>query len=347
MKEHFDPTPILKKSLNEIGCRGILLGVSENGHIETYSAGSIPEEDHNRPYYIYSISKSFTAVAIMKLCEEQGDFLDQPFFSFFPDAKIPHTITVRQMLNHTSGLSDYFSSAEYKTALKESPDEPWSYEKLMNFGIKNTPLFEAGNGWSYSNPGYALLKELVEKKSGMDSYEYVNKIIIDKIQLKNTRPFLEVDRNSELLEGEDDSFEGDFRLQYQPGWIATSCYISTVSDVARFYDALFGGKLLSAESVAEMIKTVGVLASPPAESIPTYGLGLMHHKNSPLGDGYGHGGGGPGYSTYAVHYPDLNGSSFTVSLVLNKNLPQFPFGLPDEIVRNYIETRAKEHSKPE
>ena len=317
------------------------MGVSENCKIETYSVGTIAGKEHSRPYYIYSISKTFTAVAIMKLCEEQGDFLDERFSSIFPDTKIPHDITVRQMLNHTSGLSDYFSSSEYQKALKENPTQPWSYEKLMDFGLRNTPLFEAGKGWSYSNPGYALLEELIAKKSGMGSYDYVKKVIIDKIGLKNTRPFLKADQKLELLEGDDDSFKGDFRSQYQPGWIATACYISTVSDVARFYDALFGGDLLSKESVTEMIKTVDVLPNPPEESIPSYGLGLMHGRNSPLGDSYGHGGGGPGYTTYAVHYPDLEGHSFTVSLVLNKSLPQTPFGLADEIVMNYIETRTK------
>ncbi|MDA3872511.1 MAG: serine hydrolase [Kiritimatiellae bacterium] len=341
MKQPFDPTPILKQSLDNLGCRGILLGVSENGKITTYSVGSIPDEDHDRPYYIYSISKSFTATAIMKLCEEEGDFLDEPFSSFFPDTKIPHSITVRQMLNHTGGISDYFSSPEYRKALKDRPTEPWSYEMLMNFGLRNTPLFEAGKGWSYSNPGYALLDELIEKKSGMDSYDYVKKVIIDKIDLKNTRPFLKADLNLELLEGDDDSFEGDFRILYHPGWIAPACYISTVSEVARFYDALFGGQLLRKESVAEMIKTVDVFPNPPKESIPSYGLGLMHGRNSPLGDGYGHGGGGPGYTTFAIHYPNLEGSSVSVSLVLNKSLPQTPFDLADEIVKHYIETQIK------
>ncbi|MDF1811507.1 MAG: serine hydrolase [Verrucomicrobiales bacterium] len=339
MNKNLDPSPILKKSLGELGCKGILLAISENGTIRTFSAGSILADDHDRPYYIYSISKSFTAVAIMQLCEEQGGFLDKRFSSFFPKTPIPHAITVQQLLNHTSGLSDYLSSPKYQQALNEHPNQPWTYKKLMKIGLEKTPLFAAGKGWSYSNPGYGLLKELIEKKSGMGYYEYLKKKIIDKIDLADTRPFLKADEQLDLLEGEDDSFAGDFRPQYQPGWIATGCLISTASDVARFYDALFRGELVSKESIAEMVKTVDVFPNPPKESIPSCGLGLLHFRNSPLGDAYGHGGGGPGYTTYAVHFPNLNEKSVSISLVLNRSLPETPFSLADEIVNHYIEAQ--------
>ena len=339
MNENFNPTGILQKSLNEFGCEGILLAVSENGTVKTFSAGSVLAVDHDRPYYIYSISKSFTAVAIMQLCEEQGGFLDERYSSFFPETKIPHVITVRQLLNHTGGLSDYFSSPEYHSALKEHPIRPWTYEKLMEYGLQKTPLFAPGQGWSYSNPGYALLKELIEKKSGTDYHEYVMKGIVARAGLTATRAFLKADKHLELLGGEDPSFEGDFRPQYHPGWIATGCFISTVSDVARFYDALFGGKLVSGESLAEMTKTVDVLPNPPEESVPSYGLGLMHFRKSPRGDAYGHGGGGPGYTTYATHFPNLDGKRVSISLVLNKTLPQTPFGLAEKIIAHYVKSK--------
>lgn len=339
MNDNFDPTGILQKSLEELGCKGILLAVSENGVVETFSAGSVLAADHNRPYYIYSISKSFTAAAIMRLCEEQSGFLDEPYSSFLLETKIPHAITVRQLLNHTSGLSDYFSSPEYQAALKEHPTRPWSYERLMENGLQKTPLFAPGQGWSYSNPGYALLKELIETKSGMDYYEYVMESIVDRVGLTATRPFLKADEDLELLEGEDPSFEGDFRLQYQPGWIATGCFISTVSDVAKFYDALFAGKLVSRESLAEMTRTVDVIPNPPEKSIPSYGLGLMHFRESPMGDAYGHGGGGPGYTTYATHFPNLEGKSVSISLVLNRTLAQTPFGLNEKIIAQYVDSK--------
>lgn len=333
----FDPTSILENSLGKTGCKGALAAVSENGVVRTFSAGSIGDHDHGRPFYIYSISKTFTAAAILKLCEDHGDFLDDPFHRFIPAAPIPNEISVRQRLNHTGGLSDYFSSGEYQAAVTSHPQEPWRYERLMEIGLKHTPLFPPGQGWSYSNPGYGLLKELIEFLSGMDFYDYLQDAVLSKAELHDTRPFIAPDLNLELLEGEAPGFDGDFRQLYQPGWIVTGCLISTVADVARFYDALFAGKIISQASVRKMMETVDVLKAPPAESIPAYGLGLMHSREDPLGDAYGHGGGGPGYTTYARHYPDLKGAPYTLSLVLNKSLPQTPFDLADEIVRYYLD----------
>lgn len=337
---------LLEDALPQLGCKGALLGLSVNGVITTYAAGSIPAKDHQRPFYIYSISKTFTAVAIMKLCEDQGSFLDEPVAPLFPNRQLPVDITVRHLLNHTSGLSDYFSCPDYQLAVKEAPHAPWSYEKLMEVGLSRSPLFEPGAGWAYSNPGYALLRELIEQKSGMAFYDYVSEAIIDRIGLSDTRPFVEPDDALTLLEGEDPSIEGDFRSQYHPGWIATGCWISTVSDIARFYDALFGGKLVSPASVSEMTQTVKVLHDPPKASIPSYGLGLMHGRNSPLGDAYGHGGGGPGYTTYALHYPELNGKAVSICIVLNKSLPQTPFSLADDIAGYLKEWDVSAQTQP-
>ena len=333
---NFDPTPILSATVLKTGCQGGLVALSINGSIQTFSAGSLSGTDPSRPYYIYSISKSFTAVAIMKLCEEQGDFLDKTFSSIFPETLIPHAITVRQLLNHTGGLSDYFSVPEYQDAIRSHPDKPWSYERLMKVGLRNTPLFPPGEGWAYSNPAYGLLRELIEQKSEKNYYEFLQKTILDPVGMPNTRGFLEPDFDRLLLDGEDTSIQGDFRPQYSPEWIATGSLISTVSDVARFYDALFAQRIISVPSLREMKKTVRVPYPLPSPGQASYGLGLMNVRNDPLGEAYGHGGGGPGYTTYARHYPDLKGSSFTISLVLNKTLPTTPFSLADEIVRAYI-----------
>jgi len=332
----FDPTPMLSAAIFKAGCQGGLVALSKNGAIQTFSAGLLSGTDPSRPYYIYSISKSFTAVAIMKLCEEQGDFLDETFSSLLPETLIPDAITIRQLLNHTSGLSDYFSAREYQDAIRSHPNKPWSYEHLMEIGLRHTPLFPPGEGWAYSNPAYGLLRELIEQKSQMNYYAFLQKTILDPVGMPNTRAFLEPDFDLALLEGEDTSIKGDFRPQYSPGWIATGSLISTVSDVARFYDALFAGKIIPASSLDEMKKTVSVPYPLPPPTQASYGLGLMHSRNDPLGEAYGHGGGGPGYTTYARHYPALNGSPFTISLVLNKTLPTTPFDLADEIVRAYI-----------
>ncbi len=332
-----DITHLLNAATEKIGCKGALAAISINGVVSTFSAGSIKSADHDRSFYIYSITKIFIAAAVLKICETHGDFLDAPLHRFIPDAPVPSGITIRHLLNHTGGVSDYFSSREYQEAVANHPAEPWSPEKLMAVGLTETPLFEPGHGWSYSNPGYGFLKTVIESVSRKNFHDFLQEEILAGLELRDTRPFLAPDRERKLLEGETPGFAGDFRELYHPGWIMTGCLISTVSDIARFLDALFAGKIISRDSLEKMMETVDVLKTPPISSIPAYGLGLMHFREHPLGDAYGHGGGGPGYTTYAMHYPDLDGASFTLSLVMNKSLPQTPFDLADKIARFYLD----------
>lgn len=340
-KRTLDLTTVLKSGLAEFNCSGILCALNDCGKIYTYSSGSISTEEHNKQFYIYSITKTFTATAILLLCEQKGDFLNRTFISFFPDLKIPPNITIRHLLNHSSGLPDY-GSKEYEDAVYLNPDKPWSYEKLMAYGLKNTPLFDAGTGWAYSNPGYGLLKELIELLSGIEYYSFVTEFIIKPANLNDTRPFLRPDYECNLLRGNDPHILGDFRTKYHPGWIATGCLISTVGDITRFYQALFSGTIISERSLKLMKETIDVPAPAPPPTIPAYGLGLMHGRNEPLGEAYGHGGGGPGYTTYAKHYPNLFGNSFTMGLVLNTTLPATPFKLADDIVGEYIKQKKSE-----
>lgn len=326
-------TEILRDYLSRHRCPGVLAAVSNDGPARIFSAGSIREEDHHRCFYVYSISKTFTAAAILKLCEVHGDFLDDPLHRFLPDAPVPSGITIRHLLNHSGGVSDYFSSREYHEAVAAHPGEPWDTDKLMETGLASTPLFPPGKGWAYSNPGYGFLKAVIEELTGKDYHAHVGEAILTPTGLHDTRPFLAPDLDLELLEGEAPEFQGDFRQLYHPGWILPGCFISTVADVVRFYQALFRGDLITEKSLREMKRTVDVLDSPTSSPVPAYGLGLMHFRDDPLGEAYGHGGGGPGYTTYARHYPDLDGRPFTLALVLNKSLPRTPFDLADEIVR--------------
>jgi D-alanyl-D-alanine carboxypeptidase len=68
----------------------------------------------------------------------------------------------------------------------------------------------------------------------------------------------------------------------------------------------------------------------------------MHARNERLGEAYGHGGSGPGYTTYAKHYLSLLGKSFTLSLVVNRTIPSTPFGLADDIISEYIKLKKSE-----
>ncbi|MGJ8656718.1 MAG: serine hydrolase domain-containing protein [Akkermansiaceae bacterium] len=321
----------LNQYLEKTEAGGILCAINIDGVIQTFSAGDIPSNDHQRPFYIYSISKTFTAVAMMRLCEKLGCFLDQSVLGILPHYQIPKEITTRQLLNHTSGLSDYFSQKEYQEAVHSTPENPWSYKKLMAVGLRDTPLFPAGESWSYSNPGYGMLKEIISIKSGMSYEEYIDLNIIKPLGLKSTRAFTTLDTEHQLLPGIDPNMSEDFRDRYDPGWIATGCFISTVEEITKFYHALFTEKLTSSDSLNQMTQLVELNFPLPEPKKAAYGLGLMSANNDPQGRNYGHGGGGPGYTTYARHYPNHQSKQISIALVINATLSMTPFDLTDEI----------------
>ena len=90
-----------------------------------------------------------------------------------------------------------------------------------------------------------------------------------------------------------------------------------------------------------MTQVVDILPEPTTGPIPSYGLGLMHFRNAPLGDSFGHGGGGPGYTTYATHFPNLRGKRVSIAIVLNKSMPQTPFSLANDIINHYVEVDTR------
>ncbi|MDD5201203.1 MAG: serine hydrolase [Terrimicrobiaceae bacterium] len=335
-----DLDAVLADSIVELACPAILCAVNHGGEISTHSAGTIPATAHDRAFYIYSITKTFTATAILLLFEREGLSLDRAFSGFFPETPIPRNVTIRQLLNHTGGLSDYGASDDYQQAVREHPGEPWDYERLMRVGLAGTPLFDPGSGWAYSNPGYALLNELIGHISGVPSFDFLRVFILEPLGLPDIRPFLAPDWNGALLEADEPSIAGDFRRRYAPGWIAPGCLIATAADVARFYNALFGGKMLSDDSLRQMKETVNVPARLPEPFPPAYGLGVMSGGSEPPGEAFGHGGGGPGYTTYARCYPTRFGAPLSLCLVINTSLPATPFRLADEIVKRFAESRG-------
>ncbi|HRJ70817.1 MAG TPA: serine hydrolase domain-containing protein [Terrimicrobiaceae bacterium] len=322
---------ILSGALAELDCRGILCAVNCAGSISTYSAGIFSADSHAQPFPIYSITKTFTAVAVLLLEESQGPFLDRAAAELIPDTPVPPVVTVRQLLNHTGGLSDYFASSAYREDVRADPSNPWTFDRLLRVGLAGTPLFPPGEGWAYSNPGYMLLNLLIERLSGVPFQDFVARAILQPLALGETRAFLTPDSGGVFLAAEEPSPGGDYLRRYAPGWIGPGCLISTVSDLVRFFDGLFAGKLVGPEALAEMTAAVPVPV-PPRDGIEaSMGLGLMHGRHDPLGEGYGHGGGGPGYTTYAVCYPGRAGN-LSVSLVVNRSLPATPFAIAERIV---------------
>jgi len=289
-------------------------------------------------FYIYSITKSFTAVRVLQLAEQSLFSLDDPIASYLSELSFPPGVTIRRLLNHTSGVPSYTDLSEYAPATRESPSRPWSYEHVLNLTCSGKLDFSPGEGWHYSNTGYMLLARLVESVTQATFARNIKEGIVGRLGLQRTSVAEDVDNG--LLTpsycrslNNDESFENIAPL-YHPGWCKTGLIISTTDDVAKFYSCLFNGSLISSQSLAQMKSWVSVSGNAGTFfKKPGYGLGLMIDPDWSFGGLFAHGGGGPGCRTWAMHLPDFYGRPLTLAIFCNTTMTEHPFDLTKDLLR--------------
>lgn len=257
-------------------------------------------------FLAYSITKTFTAATVLRLVASRELHLDSPLGRWLPGAPQAERITVRQCLQHTSGLPDYGELPEYHRAVGQG-ERPWSYDEFLAKTGADRLLFEPGQGWRYSNIGYLLLRRLIETVRGERYGAVLRKEIIAPLDLLNTSVPEDRKDLSTLTFGPSRYFgdAGDntaVSSRYDPGWIPAGVVASTAADTAVFYHSLFTGKLLPPALLEQMCRKTPVETASlhPMFTNAGYGLGLMI-VDSPSGTLYGHFGSGPGCSTAAFH----------------------------------------------
>ncbi|MCP4348775.1 MAG: serine hydrolase, partial [Desulfobacterales bacterium] len=256
-------------------------------------------------FRIGSTTKTFTASAILRLVDEGMLELDDPVEQYLPELEIPKDdiITIRHLLNHTSGLAGYTHTLP----------RVYQPEELVQSGIEQAPdlLFEPGTGWLYTNTNYIVLGMIIESVTGSSYAAEIRQHFIEPLGLANTfvpedesipgnhaHSYLDINGDGEL----------DDVTYFNPSiaWSAGNM-ISTAEDLAHWTRALYGGKVLSKASLAEMLDF----------SDNRYGLGVIYDELL----GVGHGGGIGGYNSIMVFNPD---TGVTLCVLINKSSSHIP-----------------------
>ncbi len=263
-------------------------------------------------FRIGSVTKTFVAALVLQLVAEGALELDgeaEPILS---------GVTVRQLLNHTSGLPDaalFDNLVEFFEPYREDPAHRFEHgpRELLALALARPRLFPAGEGWSYSSSGYTALGLLVEEVTGSTLRDELRRRIFEPLGLDTTELPVDLVKASGLARG---YFPPDNPLLPGPGLVdateldfpswAGGGLVSTGRDVARFLQALLGGELLSPAQRQELLSSV-----PSGwEESDSYGLGiemltsLMGKSPSPCGPAWGHLGLGMGYTTIALASED-------------------------------------------
>jgi len=286
------------------------VAVSKNGEIiYTKTVGFSDVENkvkatENSKYRIGSISKSFTAVLILKAVEEKKVDLNQTIDKWFPAIKNAKEITVKHLLSHRSGIHNFTDDEDYLTWNTQPKTEKELVEIIAKSGSDFMPDCKA----EYSNSNFVLLSYILEKTFAKSYSDLLQEFIVKPIGLTNTYVFGKIDPGKN--ECKSYSFSETWKLETETDFtipLGAGAITSTPSDLIKFADALFGGKLLKTESL-EMMITVK----------DGYGIGLFQipfYKSI----GYGHTGGIDGFSSVYSHFADDKISYALISNGMNIN----------------------------
>lgn len=297
--------------------------VADHGKVIYSDAYGDANKDHRIPnrlntsYNIGSIGKTFTAVAIMQLVEAGKLQLDDKLVKFMPEFPFPEkeTITIQQLLNHSSGLGDYMEHEDYKRKMSSIE----TIADILPLIHAQKPLFPAGERFGYSNSGMVVLGAIIEKLSGLSYPDYLQRHIFKPAGMTDSR----LAQEHEVLANRSIGYT----MTPNRGYLANLRDImpasadgglrTTAVDLLHFDQALNGNVLLSANSRQRMFTPVG-----PA---PFYASGWFT-KSVGQHRAVGHGGGAPGVNAEFRRYPD---DGYTLIVLSNYDMGATP--LTEEI----------------
>ncbi|MBK7829492.1 serine hydrolase domain-containing protein [Nannocystis sp.] len=238
---------------------------------------------------IGSVTKTVTAALLLRLQEDGLVDLDAPI-SDYVDTPVPKAdeISVRQLLNHTSGIANYLNSPNFFDIADGV--RVWEPAELVQLGVDLGPVFDPGQGWEYSNTNYIIAGLIAEAVTGQTFGQAVRATILDPAGLDETYFDGEETVEGELAHGYIPGEDLTFSHHPSAAW-AAGAMVMTVGDLAAWTDALLRGPLLSDASKEEMLD---VVATGNPET-PYYGLGV-EMPSLDVGAVVGHGGLFPGYT---------------------------------------------------
>ncbi|HDR7871855.1 TPA: beta-lactamase family protein [Bacillus wiedmannii] len=282
----------------------VIAGGLKDGKHWSYATGIASYEvpravEPNFSFRIGSITKTFTASVILQLAEEKQLNLDDSVEKWLPgvvkgNGYDGNKITIRQLLNHTSGIASYTDVDMRDITLPQNPYRYYTADELIGVGLAKQPVFASGEGWDYSNTNTVLAGQIIQKVTGDTYAEQIRKRFIEPLGLKETfvmeaNPHIpgehatgyNMDRSGHLYD----------LTEINQSWAnAAGNMVSSVKDLTTFFSALLGGKLLNQEMMDQMLTTVD---SP----IGKVGLGIYEEK-TPDGQSYwGHAGGTFGFES--------------------------------------------------
>ena len=317
-----------RESFEKGGFNGAWL-YAEKGEIVSKGVCGFRDPEGTKPitedtiFQLASVSKNFTAAAVMLLVREGKLRLEDEITRYFPEIPYPG-VTVRQLLNHTSGIPDYFDDADWFFKIWKAEKRVPGNDEILRFLCETEakPYFAPGEGLQYSNTGYNLLALLAERRSGVPYEEFLQRNIFEPAGMTATRcchirrdgvPF---ENHAQATVFEDGKYVADVDSAAYGDVVAFDGlngddYVFTnLFDLLKWDRALREGKVLTLEE-QESMYTPGKLTSGEdavydADDGLGYGFGWATGRDEALGRIVSHSGGMPGVATWFERFLDAD-----------------------------------------
>lgn len=323
---------ILKK-YNTLGLPGISLLIRDKSgsYIQSVGKADLDRGIDFAPCTVAkvaSITKMFTGSLVHKLAEEKVFKLDDQIDRWLDEDVLKKVTnargaTIRQLMNHTTGIYDVITSNAFYLALLNQPDKKWVPEELIKYAYGKEPRFELGKSCFYSNTNTLLLSMVVTRATGKSNVELLREKILTPLGMSDTYYYTHESLPDITAQGYFDLYNNqslvnvtNFNTGSGHGY---GGFFSTVMDLQKFIEPLLKTRtLLKPESYLEMTKFIAeVDPDDPANDL-NLGAGLMkRYFNQPLTSdryGYGHTGRDLGYSANAFYFPNYD---VTCCFILN------------------------------
>ncbi len=256
-------------------------------------------------FRIGSITKTYTAVLVLKAIEEKLLTLDTKLSNYYPEVKNSKKITIEQLLKQRTGIYNFTEIAD---------EVQWgqqfhTQQEFINYFINQKSNFEPGTDYEYSNTNYALLGFILEKIYGKTYAEILNEKIVKPLHLRNTYYSFETDesKNEALSYSIQDKYVRNEKTNFS-NHPASGGIVSNPTELNKFLFALFNGKLITTESLKIMLP----------EEKGTYGMGIikLSFKNP---EGYTHSGRVENYISDYYYFPEENIGIVSLTNAVNIN----------------------------
>ncbi len=277
------------------------------------------------PFAVASVTKTFTSALILRYVDQGKVRLDDRLARYVPDWPKAASITVRMLLNHTSGIPDFFLNPKMETALNKAKKHPWTAAEILEKYVQPGAIFAPGKGWAYSNTNYLLLGVIAEQVGGAPWTTLVRQELLEPLGLDATyvqhveTPSAEPARAYRVIVGN----SGPVRQLRSDGTdvvpftsVVTAAgsagaIASTTGDLARWARALYGGSLLTQATRKEMLTFV---RATWYGGITAYGLGVSRVKFQGR-YAYGHNGALTGSRAAIRYFPK---DKITIAVAFNR-----------------------------